>query len=77
VATRVEVAQRDDALEIAVRNGPARPSTSRPQPSSGHGLVGARERVLATGGRFHAAPTEDGGFELLATLPIRTGVLEP
>jgi signal transduction histidine kinase len=77
VATRVEVAQRDDALEIAVRNGPARPSTSRPQLSSGHGLVGARERVLATGGRFHAARTADGGFELLATLPIRTGVLEP
>jgi signal transduction histidine kinase len=78
VPTTVDVAHRGEALEIAVRNAPAAPASPDPeQPSSGHGLIGARERVLATGGRFHAAPTDDGGFELLATLPIRTAGLEP
>ncbi|MFP3962693.1 sensor histidine kinase [Actinomadura fulvescens] len=37
---------------------------------SGHGLVGMRERALALGGTFAAAPRPDGGFQVLAVLPV-------
>jgi signal transduction histidine kinase len=38
--------------------------------STGHGLLGARERALAAGGTFRAGPTAHGGFELVAELPV-------
>jgi signal transduction histidine kinase len=38
--------------------------------STGHGLLGARERALAAGGTLRAGPTAQGGFELLAVLPV-------
>jgi signal transduction histidine kinase len=41
--------------------------------STGHGLLGLRERVSLAGGRLEAGPTEDGGFELAATLPLAAG----
>lgn len=34
------------------------------------GLVGLRERVHAAGGRLHAGPLADGGYRLVATLPL-------
>ncbi|MEU9508180.1 histidine kinase [Micromonospora sp. NPDC048170] len=36
----------------------------------GHGLVGMRERVALTGGRFHAGPRPEGGFRVAAWLPV-------
>jgi signal transduction histidine kinase len=36
----------------------------------GHGLIGMRERVAMAGGELRAGPTEDGGFEVFARLPI-------
>lgn len=41
-----------------------RPSTG------GHGLIGMRERCSMLGGGLHAGPTADGGYRVLATLPI-------
>ena len=38
--------------------------------STGHGLLGMRERVLAAGGTLEFGPTTDGGFRLLARLPL-------
>jgi signal transduction histidine kinase len=38
--------------------------------STGHGLLGLRERVAVAGGRLDAGPTADGGFQVTATLPI-------
>jgi len=38
--------------------------------STGHGLLGARERARAAGGTLRAGPTAQGGFELLAVLPV-------
>ena len=36
----------------------------------GHGLLGMRERVMMLGGSLHTAPAADGGFEVMARLPI-------
>lgn len=45
------------------------------QPTTGHlgggfGLKGMRERVEALDGTLHVGPTAEGGFEVLATLPL-------
>ncbi|WP_431047663.1 sensor histidine kinase [Streptomyces sp. P1-3] len=37
---------------------------------SGHGLLGMRERTAMLGGEFAAGPTPDGGYEVVATLPL-------
>jgi hypothetical protein len=37
---------------------------------SGHGIVGMRERVAALGGTLDVGPTPDGGFEVVARLPV-------
>jgi signal transduction histidine kinase len=37
---------------------------------TGFGLVGLRERARAVGGRLTAGPTADGGFQVVAELPI-------
>ncbi len=44
---------------------------SRALVSSGHGLVGMRERVAVFGGSLDAAPTHDGGFTVRALLPVQ------
>jgi signal transduction histidine kinase len=36
----------------------------------GHGIIGMRERAAMLGGSLHAGPTEDGGFHVIAILPI-------
>ncbi len=41
-----------------------------PQPGSGFGLVGMRERVRVLGGELAAGPTSGGGFGLRARLPV-------
>jgi signal transduction histidine kinase len=38
---------------------------------SGHGIVGMRERALLLGGRLDASPRPDGGFHVVAHLPLR------
>ncbi|HET9895268.1 MAG TPA: sensor histidine kinase [Streptosporangiaceae bacterium] len=37
---------------------------------TGHGLTGMRERAVAVGGEVRAGPMRDGGFEVLARLPL-------
>ncbi|MGI5500943.1 sensor histidine kinase [Lentzea sp. CA-135723] len=37
----------------------------------GHGLIGMRERVAVYGGTFGAGPGPDGGFRVVAELPVR------
>jgi signal transduction histidine kinase len=49
--------------------------TSRPDMpaaafSTGHGIIGMRERVAVFGGEFAAGPQPEGGFRVFARLPI-------
>ncbi len=59
-AEHLELLIRDDGRPLSV---PA---------EAGHGLLGLRERVSVYGGDLVARPLSEGGFELLATLPLVT-----
>ncbi|MFD2418254.1 sensor histidine kinase [Amycolatopsis pigmentata] len=69
----VRIDYRPDALVIRVDDdGKATPDTA-PVPGtevSGVGLLGMRERVTALGGRLRAEPRSEGGFTVLAELPV-------
>lgn len=70
-AATVLVLGHGDALNIEVRNdSPSRPATALP--SGGHGLTGLAERARLLGGSFETAATDDGGFEVRATYPVRS-----
>ena len=61
---RVTRAPRELALEVRDSGPGGSPN------GSGHGLVGMRERVRMHGGQLQAGPSPDGGFAVLARLPI-------
>jgi signal transduction histidine kinase len=65
----VTVTVTEDAVEVVVRNGPAREAGSGP--GTGRGLDGVRTRVALLGGSSEHAPTADGGYAVRATLPLR------
>ena len=68
-AAEVEIAYGDRSLELAVRDdGTAAVSTRTP--GTGVGLLGMRERVAVYGGSIDARARPEGGFELLARLPL-------
>jgi signal transduction histidine kinase len=66
---RVTVAHHAAALTLRIVNsaptGPVAPS-----PGAGHGLLGMRERAAMLGGELAAGPLRDGGYEIVATLPL-------
>jgi signal transduction histidine kinase len=71
--TTVTVEHSDDSVAITVRNS----ATARPPmdlPSSGHGLLGLAERVRLAGGTIHSGHTDDGGWQIRATLPAAAPV---
>ena len=58
------------ALHLTIENdGYGASGTHAPGPA-GHGIIGMRERVAAVGGRLSAGPTPDGGYRVLADLPL-------
>jgi signal transduction histidine kinase len=69
--TAVRVRYADGRVEIEVRDA-GRAYAAKSQ-STGHGLVGSRERATLYGGTFDAQPHPDGGFVVRASLPIATG----
>ncbi|GAA1758388.1 histidine kinase [Streptomonospora arabica] len=82
----VALSRTAEALTVRVANGPpvlgggeaADGAHTEPPPatvfdSGGHGLIGMRERVAMLGGRLRAAPTESGGFDVVAELPLDAG----
>jgi len=48
------------------------PATGADAGGSGNGLAGMRERAAALGGTIEAGPRDDGGFRVLALLPVKT-----
>ncbi|MGW6545673.1 sensor histidine kinase [Streptomyces massasporeus] len=57
-----------DRLRITVTDD-GRPGAC-PGPGSGHGLIGMRERAAAIGGTVTAGPLPEGGFQVVAELPL-------
>lgn len=74
----VEVNHDADHVRVRVTNDapPAGPSQEGSevlkQTSGGHGVVGMRERVAMLGGELEVGPTDAGGFQVRAVLPVQT-----
>nr|WBO76321.1 sensor histidine kinase [Streptomyces sp. SBE_14.2] len=67
---RVHVDREGGALRLRIDDdGPA---TGADAGGSGNGLAGMRERAAALGGTIEAGPRADGGFRVLAVLPLTT-----
>ncbi|KDN77163.1 histidine kinase [Streptomyces olindensis] len=65
---RVHLAHEAGVLRLRVDDdGPA---TGTDAGGSGNGLAGMRERAAALGGTIEAGPRPDGGFRVLAVLPL-------
>ncbi|GIF23865.1 signal transduction histidine kinase [Actinoplanes tereljensis] len=72
-AVAITLAWSPQGLHLTVENGPGRrPHYTTPPPSSGHGLVGMRERAQACGGEVWATRTTSGGFAVRASLPAHS-----
>jgi signal transduction histidine kinase len=73
-AVRVCLSTEGGALRIEVRTAPGTgPAPAPLEPEEGrprHGLVGMRERARVLGGTLTAAPAPDGGFAVVAELPL-------
>jgi len=67
----VELHYGDTSLRVRVADdGPGVREGVKEEGPGGHGLIGMRERVTAYGGTLRAGPRPDGGFEVVAELPI-------
>ena len=66
-AAQVRLVEADGHLDIEVTDTGTGTSTL---PGSGHGIVGMQERAVLLGGTFEAGPRPEGGFRVLARLPI-------
>jgi signal transduction histidine kinase len=66
---RVHIGHEGGALRLRIDDdGPA---TGEDAGGSGNGLAGMRERAAALGGTIEAGARPDGGFRLLAVLPLK------
>lgn len=69
-SAEVAIEYRDDRLELAVRDDGQARGLASPPLEPGDGLLGMRERVAVYGGSLVARARPEGGFELVATLPL-------
>jgi signal transduction histidine kinase len=66
-AAHVHLEEADGHLDIEVTDTGTATSTV---PGSGQGIVGMHDRAVLLGGPFEAGPRPEGGFRVLARLPI-------
>lgn len=64
----VDVRVGAGSVRAVVRNAPG--GTGDAGRGTGHGLIGMRERAAMLGGTLVAGPTDEGGFEVAARLPL-------
>ena len=57
-------------LRVSVRNSRPSDGPTLAVDASGHGIRGMQERVAALGGALSTAPTADGGFAVIAIIPL-------
>jgi signal transduction histidine kinase len=69
--TRVSVRVAEGTLRIDVTDDGT--GTPDPSPQGGHGLRGMHERAVALGGEVTAGPSERGGWQIHARLPLTSG----
>lgn len=71
-ATRLEVrvAYLPDALDVTIRDNGQGGSEAAVKPSTGHGLIGMRERVALFGGELETGSSDVGGFTVRSRLPL-------
>lgn len=67
VATRVVLRYERLLIRVSIENDPG---TTPPNPGTGHGMVGMRERVASCGGSLTVESTAGGGFIVAAALPL-------
>lgn len=66
-----------DRTTLRLRIDDDGPATGADAGGSGNGLAGMRERAAALGGTIEAGPRADGGFRVLAVLPLKAPAGEP
>ncbi|KNX39359.1 hypothetical protein VV01_09950 [Luteipulveratus halotolerans] len=68
----VTLARSGSHAELAVRNGPPTRAEDviTADRGGGNGISGMRARAEAVGGTFYAAPSQDGGFVVHASVPL-------
>ncbi|MFF1571157.1 sensor histidine kinase [Leifsonia sp. NPDC058292] len=71
--TLVMIAEADGSIDVEVRNEAAagRPASAPAPDMGGHGIRGMRERAALLGGTLEAGRTDDGGFVVRASFPLK------
>ncbi|MFF4015276.1 sensor histidine kinase [Streptomyces sp. NPDC001843] len=72
---RVELRYTYGLIVEIVNSPPTRPAP--PSPGVGHGLLGMRERVAMLDGSLTAHSLPDGGYKVMAYLPLSAGDVAP
>jgi signal transduction histidine kinase len=73
VARDAAVGFEYDGRVLVTTVADAGPAMSDTGDSVGKGLIGMRERAELLGGSLEAGPTPDGGYRVVARLPVRVG----
>jgi signal transduction histidine kinase len=74
VLVKVRVTTSGETLRIEIRNpAPVSPPAAAALPGAGSGLIGLGERVQLASGELRHGWEDDGGFVLVATLPLEGG----
>lgn len=73
----IDVSLAGDAVTLEIRDDRHGP-TAGPDPAvGGSGLPGLAERMAMIGGRLESGDRAGGGFKLVASVPLRSGVPDP